>query len=350
MINVQKLIEGLKNKTIKVLQKGHLTHDLIEDLERRVRHWQGVVEKEKAILASGKSKTEHGSDRKSMIERFEKFVTEPLEPGRYIEMGGAIEAYCFNCDATMYVFLVDENTVAYCDSHDYWDIAEKSGQKYGYAFKKTDVLPCPAMKLVKQKKMVTTIDVPTGELIFRNHFGEEIDDAPEDEKYSKPGLNSLLGRDKIMQYLGKQGFGYGQMGNMSVGIFSNGKNEIIVGDSYAEDRLSDHEHCLKKGLYSAKEMKQAEAEINELRAFKKMLKDGKFKKLGSISLAVWRWMCADKAILQKSKFPMKELKDEYSDVVEAKVLPGKWKVEHYFDFQRRQRGEDPVYSRLTLEA
>ena len=63
-----------------------------------------------------------------------------------------------------------------------------------------------------------------------------------------------------------------------------------------------------------------------------------FERLGSISLDVWRWQCADTSMLEKYG----ESIDSDSVVVDVEL--GSWKIEHYFDYL--QSGH--IYSKLFL--
>lgn len=332
----QQLLKGLKDGSITIKNQGHLTNSLIEKIEHNIKIWKEAVKEYKDIIA-GKIPNKEGrkSDPKRMLELYEERLNNHLEIGRYLEG----EQYCFHCDSTMYYLLVDEKTIAYVDSRYYWERCEQSGNKYEYVFKPKDIKICAASDLVKVSKLTSTINFPTGDVAFVNHYGKTVDDLPKKEKYSRPGLNSVLGRNRIMQYLANQNIGYGQMGNMSIGIYSNDKDEIIVGSDYFKDKIADTENYLN-GKYGKKptgeDLKRCQKKLKDAKKFDALLKKGNFKLKGSISLSVWRWMCADVSI-------KKTLKGE--DNVRVKLQAGKYQIEHYYDFPKNG---DFLYSRLKL--
>lgn len=273
-------------------------------------------------------------------------VYRPIAPGEEIMES---ECTCWDCEARLQFILVDKKTVSVIDKSYYYDLQDKLcktlDEKIDFKLNDINLIPkCSGLSFVKSRKMVAHINVPTGKLIFQNHFGENdiIRDKPKGKEYSSPGLNSIAGRNEIMQHLASQNVGFGQMGNMSVGVYTNSKDEIIIGNSYYKDMLGDRENALS-GKYdmefTKEEIDERNNEVRLLRKFDRLLKKGNFKLKGTISLAVWRWMCADKSVYDAAKIKA----GEHMDVVKVNVQKGKYKIEHYYDFSKEN---DPLYSRI----
>lgn len=243
------------------------------------------------------------------------------------------QLYCHDCGARMYVSLIDDKTIVLSESRKYWDISDTKPDRYNFKLTPEDMkkLECEMSKLGIVDKFVAEINVPSGELIFANHFKNE--DTYEIKKDKYRSINDLSGRYELMQDLAKRDIGYGQMGNMSVTIFKKKDGtEIIVGGEYGYDESDD----------------LCEFTITH---------DG-YDKLGEISLGVWRWQCGDKKILvekfgEKISKKLKEVKNPkyHEDMVLANVTPGKWVIEHYYDFphSKYSEGKKEIYSRLYLK-
>lgn len=328
-MKLDKIIQGIKDGTITILENEHHCNSLLEKLKRSyessLKHQTEYREK----IKNG----EHGKDDvekcKRMVEYYGyKFETEF---GHYIDG----EQYCFNCGLNMYIILIDENTIGYIPSCEYWEIAEASGKKYDFIAKKEDCKPCECSSLVKAQKMVATINVPSGKLIFQNHFQKK----ELYESKTRESINSILGRNELMQELATRDVGYGQMGNMSVGIYSNEKDEIIIGDAYAEDSYEDDKCYYDENPNEIDdEWLKKEKEYKE---FKKVITDGNFVNKGEISLGVWRWMCADIEVLKKHGE-----KPNTDDSIKIDVKKGTYEIEHYYDFPKNG---DYIYSRIKLK-
>ena len=118
------------------------------------------------------------------------------------------------------------------------------------------------------------------------------------------------------------------MGNMSLNVFlKEDGTEIILGREHGYDEVKDREFTVKhKG----------------------------FKNIGNISLSMWRWMCADKEVLSQRNISLPKLKKnstiehDYRNYTLAKVKPGKWIIEHYYDLHKRNDA-DIIFSRLYLK-
>lgn len=255
-------------------------------------------------------------------------VYSPIVPGEKLKDDE--RSYCWDCGQRFYYILVNEKTVAIIDMSYYYDLTKRltktDDERWDY--KLTDLKLIPMCKLSQMKvttKIVTEIDLPSGEMVISNHFGA-VDEIYESKEHDS--INDLLGRIELAKHLATKNVGYGQMGNMSIDVYVNKTgDEIIFGNEYYYDEKNDKEI---------------------LRKFKG------FKHLGSISLSVWRWQCADLETLNKYKFPVpKKLKPNskiehnYIDYIRTTVKPGRWVIEHYYDI--KPECKNGIYSRLYLK-
>lgn len=167
-------------------------------------------------------------------------------------------------------------------------------------------------------------------LIFANFF-RGYEDSPEDVKWSDEwSLCNMAGRKRITEFKVAQNIAYGQMGNMSIGIYVNkAKDSIIVGPCY---------HPAEMGEY------ESDAEFEE--ACKKEVFPGYKQMKKTISLAVWRWEATDFNTLGQEKYDALK-NEEYMDMVELKVPHGIWSFEHYYD--TRSHENEYLYALLQLK-
>ncbi len=166
----------------------------------------------------------------------------------------------------------------------------------------------------------TEINVPSGELIFTNFFRK-------DEIYS-PGdceINSIKGVIEQAEILAKLDIGYGQMSNMSADVWKKDDgSEVLITATYRYDKENDWDDEWDFPGYV---------------------------KMGHICMDVWRWMCADKKVLEKhsERLPENLVKDssvtmDYKEYTNCGVIPGKWAIEHYFTFN--EDPSDGIFSKL----
>ena len=150
----------------------------------------------------------------------------------------------------------------------------------------------------------------TNKLVFGNYF-REFGDTPKELEFDKHwSLSSFAGRNKITNHLCRQNIAFGQMSNMSVTIYvHSSKESIIIGP---DDEKYDS-----------------------------------YKKLGTISLAVWRWQATDLDTLGKRNYD-KIKKDQ--DLIAVDVPYGAWKFTHYFDLPNFEKNYDQnIYSKFELQ-
>ena len=243
------------------------------------------------------------------------------------------------------------------------------------------------------KAMTTEVDVPNGQLVFANFFQDEkpyeiFEKYP--ESYSckpqdnRPGkveifdpkdkwgeefsLNSYNGIANRMQWLANTfNVLYAQTGNMSLGIFvSPSKDEIIMANAYYEDDLYEFINALNDGK-SVEEANECarNSEYSQKYGWKNIHQESlewyveyiikkKFKFVGGICCEMWRWMAADKTILEKHEIPhtpkqkiMVEGRERTlsEDIHVVEVIPGRWKLTHYYGTDEHS---DVIYSHLKL--
>lgn len=303
--------EGLKNGTITIDKQGHFINPLDETIGWTLERLKETKDD------NGKPLDEKGLNYRKVALEIDH------ENGDMLTFE---DSYCFDCDKNLAVILLNETTLTVIGKADYFTLVKK------YKNYELKVIPeylekCELGDLRAKGMLESEINVPTGELIFKNYF-----DKKEIYESSNTGrsINAIKGRNALMQYLATKDVGYGQMGNMSVNVYlkEDGTEVIIAGSWYYNE-------------------KDEECEVGF---------EG-FEPIGSISLSVWRWMCADRETLKKYDEKIVEQDPtfaevgyatydvDYHDIVEVKVQPGKWKIEHYFDFEERT---DKIYSKLYL--
>ncbi|MCB1712962.1 MAG: hypothetical protein KDH96_10950 [Candidatus Riesia sp.] len=335
-MHLREVIKGLKDGTIIIKDGGHSCDSLLNRLESDLERIEKHIAEYKEMIKNGIEKDGNVTPQ-GMIDFYN--INLEVKIGHYIH---SVERQCSNCDSTMYVILVDENTICYIPSGKYWETANLSGKKYEYRAVEADCPQCEAAELVKSKKLTSHIDVPSGQLIFQNYF-EKDELYDKKERYSRPSICSILGRNELMQELAEKNVGYGQMGNMSVTIYSNGKDEVLVGSSI-ESYLDNKAYYEKN---PDKIDKQWKKEVKDAENFIRTIEEGKFKRLGEISLSVWRWMCMDKKLMEEhgEKVAGEYSKKYYSEHVPVKLKSGKYRIDHFFDFPKNG---DYLYSRIKL--
>ena len=299
-MKVEDVVSGIKDGSITVLKNNHITNPILRDIEDRMKYYKHI--------------------------RFGDSICD-------------VEIYCFNCDLRLNLFLLDEKTVGFYH-----------GDKYDFYSKKTnnnisihDIKQCNGSHFLEQRKLVSKIHCPTGNIVFKNYFNAEHLHTDPSNKWGYPGINSLVGRNMLMQYLATQNVGYGQMGNMGVSIYSNSKDEIIVTEntsSLEEQMYDDPDYTEEEIEYAYRNHKNADKRKKLICDFKQYLEERNLKYIGSLSLQVWRWVCADQKVLEDNG----EIID--SNII-ANVDKGDWVIEHYFEiFMDR---EIIIYSKLKLK-
>jgi hypothetical protein len=318
-LTIKEVCDGVLSGSIKVNMEGHndLEYNENAQVKKHKEYFTKVLEHIKRII-----------DRPKSINIQELYLEEmqmKFNPGQSLSLLLSLpERYCWGCNGRLMPILKSYNEVSFISTDKYYDLTRGIPGKPSKD--SIDVKDIPECELVKENikdRIVTEINLPTGDLVITNFFREkEIYDAP---GYSGD-INSLLGRINLAKYLANMDIGYGQMGNMSLEVWKKTDGtEVLFTGSYNYDEETDIE-----GEYEY---------------------DG-FKHLGNISLSVWRWMCADLVTLKKHNEKLPKLleddsvEDDYRDFILAKVKPGKWTIEHYYDVEERKDG---IYTRLYIK-
>lgn len=153
----------------------------------------------------------------------------------------------------------------------------------------------------------------TTRLVFANFF-REVEDGPTAVRFTNEwSLCNDRGIENITRFKSERGVAFGQMGNMSVGIFLHpDKRSVIVGDPYKTTR--------KKSVINGHTL------------------------VGRICLDVWRWEAADRTLVADWKKFSEE--NAARGFVELAVEPGVWRFDHYYHSGTSRN--KAVYSKLTL--
>lgn len=172
----------------------------------------------------------------------------------------------------------------------------------------------------------------SSKLIFANFF-RLIEDCDKKDEHTPPwSLSHASGREKITAYKAERNVAYGQMGNMSVGIFLHpDRKSIIVGDQYVAERLMED--------MTEDQIEQADHEALSVI-------DG-HKLVGSIILDVWRWEATDFNTLGAAEYKKVKKENKNRGLVEVEVEHGVWKFEHFYDTSTSPN--ESIYARLTLK-
>jgi hypothetical protein len=316
-LTIKEVCDGVLSGSVKVNMEGHndLEYNENAQLKKHKEYFTKVLEHIKRGIDRPKSS--------SLQELYLEEMQTKFNPGQSLSLLLSLpERYCWGCNDRLIPILKSYNEVSFISMNKYYDLIDKSSKDH------IDVKDIPECELVKENikdRIVTEINLPTGELVIANFFREK-------EIYDTPGysgdINSLLGRINLAKYLANMEIGYGQMGNMSLEVWKKTDGtEVLFTNSYKYDEVSNSDSQYEY--------------------------DG-FNHLGSISLSVWRWMCADMSILKKHNEKIPELSeegytddDDYEDLILAKVKAGKWIIEHYYDVDEDR--EDGIYTRLYIK-
>ena len=138
-------------------------------------------------------------------------------------------------------------------------------------------------------------------------------------------LCALLGRKNLTHYSAKENnIAYGQMGNMSIDVWQNGR-ECILCTSYLEN------HAAAKG----------DSRCKESLKLLKYLKKGKFIYMNDISLSVWRWEATD---YEQAQICMPFIEEHSQDYVTFPIEGTKATFEHYYDNDSHSSISTEIYS------
>lgn len=251
-------------------------------------------------------------DPERMIKHYEEeydfFTSNALEFGNMIRCFSLRNIHCHECGGEYTWYLKDEKTISLVRWYD-----KRCGE---------NDFTCPLADGIKPT--VNEVNFPTGEIVLVNFFDDRYKDSPKgkekerfepDNKYSDEfSLNSALGQMNLSaHYANNHDVLYGQMGGMSLSVWVNKDKSVIHLAEYCLDEHNDNEES-----------------ASLIKEFKK----GGFKEVGTISLAMWRWMAADMATVKKHNISL----ENSENTVIIKGEPGKWKGTHYYmsDFPKNK--------------
>ena len=317
-MNVQQICEAIRAGTITLNMAGHRVNG---DTERFLKHYDDYVS-----LAAGSNdgKWSNRQDEPTDLvdTRMREFHQQRLD--RNVEQEAHIGSftdgeYCFGCGEKLNWSLTGDTL----QLRSHWMLVE--GKRFG------DFVNYPA-------NYVCPFAVPrptTGEiyissrLIFANYF-RHIEDAPEADKHSDEwSLNNEAGRLRITNYKAARNVAYGQMGNMSIGVYVNkAKDSIIIGPAY---------HPAEYGEFDSDAEYKAACDLP-------VFPDHEL--VETISLAVWRWEAADLNTIGQAGYD--QARKDSDGMVELDVQHGIWTFEHRYRVIRDD-AHDHMYARLTLK-
>lgn len=335
MPKLAEILDRVLAGTIEVDVCGHQINDPVAAMRRWYEHQKAYA----AGKGDGKWDTRPDQTPEqidaSMREHYQRDLEHEVLPGEPLAYT-SMENYCFGCGGSYRFALRDDRL----ELRYYWNSRVPNNRPPGL-FNSSGL----GRHLVDENDCAFSvpkpyggeIEVGSGVLVFANYFpGLEADSPPDEEHAAEWSLNCLAGRARRCKWKAEQqNVAYGQMGNMSVGIFAHpDKKSIIVGRS---------------GLSGIRECRLSEAQYDALtdgdRAALSRLEDHELR--GEISLAVWRWEAADMERLGSNY--EKLVADPYRDHVAVDVLRGRWKFTHYYDAESDTEGEHgDVYARLEL--
>jgi hypothetical protein len=186
-------------------------------------------------------------------------------------------------------------------------------------------------KIHTQKYVESTVEFPTGEIIFANFFkNSKADDyafeMPEDFKYTdKFSINHSLGEQRTMEVLSQiHGLCYVQLGNTSAAVYKVSDDKIVMTNPWVEDYAEDTVIQIPKD----------------------------WELIGEVCCDVWRVECIDQQNFDKGDaLPIDHEEYQYNVPFKGKVNPGTWDVKCSYHFMRDEveikAGRIPIWVELT---
>ena len=204
--------------------------------------------------------------------------------------------------------------------------------RYFYNHKKKDFNIHPIdYRCLFEAPRPTTGEIEVGStLVFANFF-QWVEDAPEGKKYSLDyDLCSIRGLENITKYKCAHNIAYGQMSNMSIGIYVNStKDSIIIGPAY-----------------HPAESKEFESEEEYCAALDKPVFEG-YELVGTVCCDVWRWEATDANTIGEEGEKELAKRFRYNKPIRLDVKHGIWQFEHYFE--NLKDDDRYCYSKFTLK-
>lgn len=283
-MNIKEFYQLLSKNKITIDDNHHafnLTR-FIDNIKYQIEYYEELCKK-------------HKNDK--YFEQYYNILNRPINQFDVINVGYAGDGNirCYYCNKPLCMVYLGDNNVVIINSEIAYNCS-KTGEKISDYIHTS----CSLSDITNKGYLETNIHVKNGQLVFANFFeNEKLYDFDEDKRYKdETNICYVTGRNNLMQHLARKNVGYGQTGNMYIGVFvSNDKKSIIIAFPYDD-----------------------EGEDNKIEGYKL---DGK------ISCDVWRWQCADTSVLEKYGTIIDENFMEDNIVIE--VPKGEWNIKHYYD-------------------
>jgi hypothetical protein len=259
-----------------------------------------------------------------MRAHYQRYLDDELHEGESIKFSMGDGAQCFGCGERLRWVLTGDQL----------QLREHTVDDPTARFGLADVnhpadYVCPFATPQPYKGSITV----ASRLLIANFF-TEIEDSPDESKYQHDwSLNHRAGRRRIADYKASKNVAYGQMGNMSIGVYANAaRDSILIGPSshpaeFAEfDSDEEYETACSQPVFAGYELTD------------------------SIILDVWRWEATDLNTLGAERYPEIVKLNQYRGLVELDVPHGNWVFEHFYDAGGSAQVEPShLYARLDLQ-
>ena len=292
------ILAGLKSGDIQIDYKGHRVNPIIDRIEGYCEFLQETI---------------RDNQDEIIKEYFQNKFNRDYRIGDNIDIQA--EIYCFDCGLQNSYLVLESNKLI---SLNY---VENGNGKHYYTG------TCEGVELRNKGHIRNDITIEYGKMLISNYFKVSTSLDEEINQYSREyRLNSILGRKNLSHHYAKHGVGYGQMGNMSFNVFlRNDGEEVIFTDTYYYDQENDIEI---EPTYEG------------------------FKHVGKVDCGVWRWEVSGLKNLRQlnEKYNIDTPIEDERELLQLEVIPGKWKIEHYYDLMNGDEivQNNHVYSRLKL--
>jgi len=322
-VKFQEIATRVKSGEITLDSCGHLIskkikEDFIKNFEDLVESANGSND-EKWIVREGETMEERNLE---MREFYQRMLDREIKENK--SLVSSEKENCFGCgEKLQWIFNANKLTLREFYNKEIQNPNRKS--KGDFDAHSLDYR-CP---YEHPKPFVGEIKV-SSRLIFANFF-RQIEDSPEDKRYTEFwSLNNLVGRENITKHKCKKNVAYGQMSNMSIGIYVNeNKDSIIVGPD-----------C------NPAEYKKYDSDEEYEAACDKSVFEG-YQLVDTICLDVWRWEATDLDTIGEKNYNTLVEDQRSSGLVEINAKHGIWKFEHFFD-SLDEYSENYCYAKLTL--
>lgn len=340
-LKFSEICEGIKAGTIVLDMAGHKTNatkeEFLADYAKIVAYAAGANDG-KWNLDTGR-KISMEETNATMRKHYQRILDREIKQEKDSENA-------YECSTMGLGFFASEINCFGCGQHFHWTLTDNV-LRLGCCWNGEDhvINPVDFVCEFKENKPYRGKIKINSKMIFANFFHLKDDednpqfcDAPDGKKYTNEySLNNKRGRVNIAKYKEANNIAYGQMSNMSVGIYlSPDCKSIIVGDPYVADRIMDN---LPEDEYKA---------LTKRDKAKLALIEG-HKMIGRISTDVWRWEATDLTTLGERHYKtIKETFKDHNPVVVLDVPHGEWQFEHFYDSDSDSEEDSPIYSRFTL--